>query len=85
MSLGDTIHLRNSGILKGRFWESTMKEIDADYLFDVAFEAIVCTGITRMGEIHGLKKIAHEYYKIALKNNENRNSLSIPERQLAES
>lgn len=66
------------------FWVSIMNKTE-NYLFDLAFEAIICTGTVYLRDIHKIKKIAREYYEIALKNDETRNSLSIPERQLAES
>ena len=78
------ILLLNSGILKGRFWESTMKKTEADYLFEIAFEAIICTGMQGK-DINALRKSAHEYYKIAIENDAARSSFFIPERQLAES
>ena len=73
----------NNGILKGRFWKSTMKKTETDYLFEVAFEAIICTGIQGK-DIPTLRKSAHEYYKIAIENDAVRNSLFISKRQLAE-
>lgn len=58
---------------------------NADYLFDIAFEAILCTGINRIGDIYKLKKIAREYYRVALKNDAIRNPVPLSKRQLAES
>lgn len=58
---------------------------EVDYLFSIAFEAIVCTGLNQIRDVSKLRKISHEYYKIALKNDEIRSSLLIAERQLAES
>lgn len=56
-----------------------MNENQVDYFFDTAFEAILCTGINKIGDIYKLREIARDYYKTAIKNDQIRNSIPLSE------